>query len=58
MNGSHPLRGLSLYFTDPEVPLRSTPGFMRSPRFAGSMQCFTNFIQTFLKFAGYRSTSR
>jgi hypothetical protein len=30
-------RALPLYSNDPGVPLRSTPGFMLSPRFAGSM---------------------
>jgi hypothetical protein len=36
-NGCRPLRGLFLrYSNDPGVPLRSTPGFMLSPRFAGS----------------------
>jgi len=31
-------RALSLSFIDPGVPLRSTPGFMLSPRFAGLIQ--------------------
>jgi hypothetical protein len=34
-------RALFLCSDDPGVPLRSTPGFMLSPRFAGSMQLFT-----------------
>src|SRR5438876_9943489 len=38
MSGCRPHRGLfSLYSNDPGVPLRFTPGFMLSPRFAGSM---------------------
>ena len=30
-------RALPLYSNDPGVPLRFTPGFMLSPRFAGSL---------------------
>jgi|SRR5438876_8570623 len=41
-----PLRGrLPLTFNEPGVPLHSTPGFMLSPRFAGSMQLFTDFSE-------------
>ena len=31
---------------DPGVPLRFTPGFMLSPRFAGSTQVFKTLIRT------------
>jgi len=47
LNGCRPLRGLLfLCPNDPGVPLRSTPGFMLSPRSAGSMQkLFSNFFK-------------
>src|SRR6267142_3219031 len=40
-------RALSLSFIDPGVPLRSTPGFMLSPRFAGLMQTLQPLDQSF-----------
>src|SRR5437660_4991484 len=41
IKGYRPLGGLCLHTpTIPGVPLRSTPGFMLSPRFAGSTQVF------------------
>ena len=40
-NGLSPrFAGSSVLADDPEVPLRSTPGFMLSPRFAGLRQKF------------------
>ena len=35
---AHFVGSAPFYFNDPGVSLRSTPGFMPSPRFAGSMQ--------------------
>src|SRR6266436_7388577 len=44
MKGYRPLRGLSVHTpTIPGVPLPSTPGFMRSPRFAGSRKIINLF---------------
>ena len=49
INGCRPLRGLFLfYLNDPGVSLRFTPGFMLSPRFAGSVQTFDQLVQTIL----------
>jgi hypothetical protein len=33
-------RALASYVNDPGVPLRFTPGFMLTPRFAGSNELF------------------
>jgi len=41
-------RALSFYSDDPGVSLRSTPGFMLSPRFAGLRQSFHQLDQSFL----------
>ena len=41
---------LLLCATDPGVPLRSTPGFMLTPRFAGSKQTLRRLDQSFLQF--------
>jgi hypothetical protein len=38
-------RALSFYSDDPGVPLRSTPGFMLSPRFAGLRKSFNQLDQ-------------
>jgi len=38
-------RALPSYSNDPGVPLRSTPGFMLSPRFAGSMQLLQQLVE-------------
>ncbi len=48
MDCCRPLRGfLHPYVDDPGVPLRSTPGFMLTPRFAGSMQIFEALIEAY-----------
>jgi len=53
MKGYRPLRGLSVHTpTIPGVPLRSTPGFMLSPRFAGSRkehQLIQRFLQSVIE---------
>ena len=47
------LRALgSFYFRGPGVPLGSTPGFMLTPRFAGSILIVHRLNQIFLKFIG------
>jgi len=44
--GFHPPRGLfAFYSDDPGVALRFTPGFMLSPRFAGSPQVFNTYSE-------------
>ncbi len=45
-------RALFLCAKDPGVPLRSTPGFMLSPRFAGSLQVH-QLVPRLLKFVGH-----
>src|SRR5258708_31898136 len=45
LNGYRPLHGLPPHTpTVPGVPLSSTPGFILSPRFAGSRQNFVNLF--------------
>ena len=40
---------------DPGVPIRSTPGFMLSQRFAGSVQSCHQLVQIFLKLIGHKN---
>jgi hypothetical protein len=59
LNRCRPLsRALFLFFNDPGVPLRSTPGFMLSPRFAGSMQTLQPLDQSFLQFVAPRDKQK
>jgi hypothetical protein len=48
-----PTSGALLFYTnDPGVPLRSTPGFMLSPRFAGSIETLQETCSEFPEFVG------
>jgi hypothetical protein len=52
MSGCRPTSwALGFYSNDPGVPLRSTPGFMLPPRFAGLRQTFNDLFRGSYKFS-------